>query len=91
MTRQGEKIIPIPTTLKVPQFSNNARTVLERRYLIKDETGQVMEEPIDMLWRVANTIAAGELNYNKKADIESLGMQFIICWPILIFCPTHPP
>ena len=90
MTRQGEKIIPIPTTLKVPQFSDNARTVLERRYLIKDETGQVMEEPIDMLWRVANTIAAGELNYNKKADIESLGMQFYNLLANFDFLPNSP-
>ena len=90
MTKKGKKMIPIPATLKVPQFTDNALTVLARRYLIKDENGRVTEEPIDMLWRVANTIAAGELNYNKKADVEALAMQFYNLLANLDFLPNSP-
>jgi len=34
-------------------LSPNALTVLERRYLKKDENGQVIETPEEMFWRVA--------------------------------------
>ncbi len=84
------KIIPIQSTLKTPQFSDNALKVLERRYLIKDESGQVVEEPINMLWRVANTIAAGELNYDRNADIESLAGQFYNLLADFDFLPNSP-
>ncbi len=80
----------IPSTLMTPQFSDNALTVLERRYLMKDENGQVMEEPISMLWRVANTIAAGDLNYNRKVDVESLAGEFYNLLAAFDFLPNSP-
>jgi ribonucleoside-diphosphate reductase alpha chain len=36
----------------------NAITVLEKRYLIKDDLGEPSERPEDLFWRVAKTIAA---------------------------------
>ncbi|MDX1787601.1 MAG: ribonucleotide reductase N-terminal alpha domain-containing protein, partial [Psychrobacter sp.] len=39
------------------QFSDNAITVLKRRYLVKDDDGNPAEAPEDLLWRVARTIA----------------------------------
>ncbi|MCZ6612528.1 MAG: hypothetical protein O6941_07815, partial [Planctomycetota bacterium] len=41
-----------------PQLSDNAITVLERRYLIKDADGQPTERPEDLFERVAETVAA---------------------------------
>src|SRR4051794_811944 len=38
-------------------FSANARTVLERRYLRKDDRGRVVETPDELLWRVASAVA----------------------------------
>ena len=35
------------------QLNQNARTVIEKRYLIKDATGKPTEQPEDMFWRVA--------------------------------------
>jgi ribonucleoside-diphosphate reductase alpha chain len=87
---KATKILPLPATLVTPKFSENALTVLKRRYLMKDERGQVVEEPISMLWRVANTIAAGELNYNKKADIESLTGEFYNLLANFDFLPNSP-
>src|SRR5437867_6378149 len=36
----------------------NAITVLERRYLVKDDHGTPVEGPEDLFWRVARTVAA---------------------------------
>src|ERR1051326_8199518 len=38
-------------------LSSNAITVLERRYLVKDDHGRPVERPEDLFWRVARTIA----------------------------------
>jgi len=40
------------------QLNDNARTVISKRYLIKDATGTPMEQPEDMFWRVAGTVTA---------------------------------
>lgn len=45
------------------QLSANAITVLEKRYLIKDEQGQPTEQPEDLFGRVARTIAAPDRLY----------------------------
>jgi ribonucleoside-diphosphate reductase alpha chain len=45
------------------ELSQNARTVLARRYLKKDETGQPIEDPETMFWRVASTIAAEDTRH----------------------------
>jgi ribonucleoside-diphosphate reductase alpha chain len=38
------------------QLSDNARTVLGRRYLVKDEQGRPAEGPEDLFWRVARKV-----------------------------------
>ncbi|MBW1722206.1 MAG: ribonucleotide-diphosphate reductase subunit alpha, partial [Deltaproteobacteria bacterium] len=43
-----------------PVLSENARTVLERRYLKKDAKGRVIETPEQMFRRVAKHIARAE-------------------------------
>ena len=48
------------------ELSNNAKVVLERRYLKKDENG-VCEQPEDMIRRVAKTIAAADTAYGEDA------------------------
>ncbi|MBP9650656.1 MAG: hypothetical protein KBE00_07575, partial [Syntrophaceae bacterium] len=42
----------------VPELTKNAITVLERRYLKRDKEGKVLEAPVQMFRRVADTIAA---------------------------------
>ena len=41
-------------------LSDNARTVLEKRYLMKDDDGDVIEGPEDLVRRVASAVAKGE-------------------------------
>ncbi len=80
----------IPAKAQAPKFADNAITVLERRYLMKDVEGKVIEEPKDMLWRVASTISSADKKYNKKADIDSLAMDFYTMMAEFDFMPNSP-
>jgi len=86
-----EKKIPaLPKTATRPRFSENATTVLERRYLKKDKSGKAIEDPKDMLWRVAWTIAEGEKEFDDKADIKPLALEFYEMMANLEFLPNSP-
>ncbi len=87
---QTKKIPALPKSATVPLFSDNAITVLERRYLKKDSTGTVIEEPKDMLWRVACTIAEGEKEFDKGADTKKLALEFYEMMAKLEFLPNSP-
>jgi len=54
------EILGIPNDSK---FSLNAIKILEQRYLLKDNEGNVIETPEQMLRRVANNIAQADSNY----------------------------
>ena len=45
---------------KKPRFSENAVKVLEKRYLKKNENGEIVEDPSQMLLRVASSVARAE-------------------------------
>jgi len=68
----------------------NALVVLAKRYLKKDASGKVIETPEDMFWRVARTVAAADLFYDKKADIESITQEFYTMMTELKFLPNSP-
>ncbi len=70
--------------------TENARTVLERRYLKKDDNGNITEAPEDMFRRVADHIAEAEKNYNKKADIKKISDQFYSLMTEFRFLPNSP-
>jgi ribonucleoside-diphosphate reductase alpha chain len=55
------------------QLNENARTVISKRYLIKDATGTPIEQPEDMFWRVAGTVAEADRRYGAS-DSEVSGM-----------------
>ena len=82
--------VKLPAGAIIPTFADNAKTVLERRYLKKDDQGKVVEKPEDMLWRVATTLANGELNFNQKADVEQLAFDFYQMMAQLNFLPNSP-
>ncbi|HED64411.1 MAG TPA: vitamin B12-dependent ribonucleotide reductase [Planctomycetes bacterium] len=52
-----------PAHLPDPDLSENAKAVLERRYLKKDGEGKVVETPRQCFWRVAAHIAKAELEF----------------------------
>jgi ribonucleoside-diphosphate reductase alpha chain len=53
---------PNPPTGLV-SLSANARTVLEKRYLVKNEKGKPVEQPEDLFWRVASVVAEADRRY----------------------------
>src|SRR5438132_7948510 len=58
-------------------LSPNAVTVLERRYLVKDDQGKPAERPEDLFWRVARTIAEPDRRYGASDKaVEGLAETF---------------
>jgi ribonucleoside-diphosphate reductase alpha chain len=49
------------------KLSYNAMTVLEKRYLLRNETGKIIESPADMFRRVAKTVAVADEKYGGNA------------------------
>jgi ribonucleoside-diphosphate reductase alpha chain len=68
----------------------NARLVLARRYLKKDDTGAPIESPEDMLRRVAANIAQAELVWGSSRDAHAAEEQFYGLMARLEFLPNSP-
>ena len=71
-------------------LTENARHVLEKRYLKKDKQGNVIETPEEMLRRVATAIAAAELIYDPGADVQAREEEFYGMMTRLEFLPNSP-
>ena len=74
----------------IPALSKNAVTVLEKRYLRRDVEGKVLETPADMFRRVAETIAAPDRKFDKKADVKGLADTFYQMMTNFEFLPNSP-
>jgi ribonucleoside-diphosphate reductase alpha chain len=72
------------------KLSDNALRVLERRYLIKDGEGRVIETPQELFRRVARHIASAELIYNPEADVSICEEAFYQLMGSLEFLPNSP-
>ena len=71
-------------------LSDNALKVLERRYLTKDEKGNIIETPKKMFERVAGFIAQGDKPYNDNADVDATKKKFYDMMTNLEFIPNSP-
>lgn len=72
------------------RLSANAISVLERRYLKRDEKGNIIETPAALFRRVAESIAAVDLNYNPDADAKETEEEFYKAMTNLEFLPNSP-
>lgn len=72
------------------KLNDNAIKVLEKRYLMKDEDGRIIETAADLFRRVAKHVAKGDLIYNKEADIDKLEEEFYTLMTNLDFLPNSP-
>ncbi|MCK5685917.1 adenosylcobalamin-dependent ribonucleoside-diphosphate reductase, partial [bacterium] len=78
------------TKKQINFITENSKIVLERRYLKKDDSGQVCESPEQMFRRVANHIAKAEKNYDTNEDIKKLENQFYNLMTEFKFLPNSP-
>jgi ribonucleoside-diphosphate reductase alpha chain len=85
--------MPIPVTPPsgAAQLNQNARTVIEKRYLIKDTTGKPTEQPEDMFWRVARTVAEADRRYGAgDTAVTELTRKFYSLMTERRFEPNSP-
>lgn len=72
-------------------LSDNALTVLKRRYLIKDSEGRVIETPHELFVRVARFIASADQQYGAHAaHIDKTAETFFSMMASLEFMPNSP-
>ena len=74
----------------VPNLTKNAITVLERRYLKRDQEGKILETPSQMFRRVADTIASADRKFNEKTDPAQIAEDFYRMMSNLEFLPNSP-
>lgn len=85
--REAKKFLGVSDDLKL---SLNATQVLEKRYLLKDIRGNVVETPSEMFHRVAKSIAAVDKLYDRNAEIEKTEDIFFGMMSRLEFLPNSP-
>lgn len=71
-------------------ITENAKAVLEKRYLIRDEHGDAIETVDGLFHRVANAIAAADRVFDPQADITATAGQFYQLMTRLDFLPNSP-
>ena len=72
-------------------LSKNARIVLEKRYLVKDETGKPTERPEDLFWRVATVVAEADRRYGASdGAVEAVAEEFYRLMTERRFVPNSP-
>ena len=72
-------------------LSANARTVLEKRYLVKNEKGRPVEQPEDLFWRVATVVAEADRKYGaSEAAVEKTAQEFYALMTQRRFEPNSP-
>ena len=71
-------------------LSENAKTVLERRYLKKDEKDKVVEAPGQMFRRVAHHIAKAEKKYGDASHGKKIEEIFYKMMTEFKFLPNSP-
>lgn len=72
------------------KLSENAVKVLEKRYLTKDETGKVIENPEGMFKRVAKAIATADAPYATASELKKIEKEFYETMANLEFLPNSP-
>jgi ribonucleoside-diphosphate reductase alpha chain len=85
--RAAKAFVKVPNDLKL---GVNALRVLARRYLLKDDKGNVIETPKQLFRRVAKAIAAGDLIHDPKADVKKTEEEFYQMMANLEFIPNTP-
>jgi len=72
-------------------LSANARTVLEKRYLVKNDKGKPVEQPEDLFWRVATVVADADRKYGASdGAVQAAAEEFYALMTERRFEPNSP-
>ncbi len=74
----------------VPEFDSAALRVLEKRYLVRDEAGRVVESPEGLLERVARAIARADVRVDGADSEAELTERFYELMATRRFFPNSP-
>ncbi len=83
--REAKRYLGVTDDLKL---SINAVEVLKKRYLRRDERGEVVETPGEMFARVAEHVSRAEGRYGS--DVEGYRLKFLRMMRDLDFLPNSP-
>ena len=77
---EGKKVVfdgVVPADIPKANLTENARIVLGKRYLKKDEEGIPIEDPETMFWRVSKVVADADSKYGvSEESVGVLARQF---------------
>src|SRR3954465_11843215 len=83
--------LPVNPPPEPVSFSANARTVLEKRYLVKNEKGKPVEQPEDLFWRVATVVAEADRRYGASdGAVNTVAEEFYYLMTQRRFEPNSP-
>jgi ribonucleoside-diphosphate reductase alpha chain len=76
--------------MEMAQLTQNAMTVLKKRYLQKDPQGNIVETPEELFRRVAKNIAQADRFYHPEIDFPPIEDEFYSLMASLDFLPNSP-
>jgi ribonucleoside-diphosphate reductase alpha chain len=80
-----------PSSLTKGNWTEQALRVLEERYLVKDDSGELIEDPEDMAWRVAWEVASAESRWGAtRKDVIKQATKFYELMVSREFLPNSP-
>jgi ribonucleoside-diphosphate reductase alpha chain len=83
--------LPSKPPIPAAALSQNARTVLQKRYLVKDERGKPTESPEELFWRVATVVAEADRRYGASdGAVETVAEEFYRLMTERRFEPNSP-
>jgi len=71
-------------------LTENAKRILESRYLLKDPDGKTVETPSQMFWRVATNVAGSNALYKNSPEPEEMARVYYRVMSSLEFLPNSP-
>jgi ribonucleoside-diphosphate reductase alpha chain len=90
MTEELYQTLKEKLTRKKANLTDNARTVLEKRYLKKDDSGKIVETPEDLFFRVAENIAGAERLFSSEESTDTWTEKYYNVMADLDFLPNSP-
>ncbi len=85
--RLAKSVLGLKDDLKLPV---NAVEVLQRRYLLKDESRRVIETPSELFRRVAHHVAQAEANYEAEVGVQEAEEVYFRMMRNREFMPNSP-